>query len=117
MQIQEVKFILWAKDMDRALAFWRDGIGLKERMSSPHWSELTHGTAIVALHGGGGVLVDQEAGRGVTAEQRQQAGCDPRPGKPVGHLVGDLLADPGRRLEHVEQHVAHLQLVLGRNRA
>ena len=53
MQVQEVKFILWVKDMDRAVAFWRDAVGLAERMTSPHWSELTHGTAIVALHGGG----------------------------------------------------------------
>ena len=53
MQVQEVKFILWVKDMDRGVAFWRDAVGLKERMTSPHWSELLHGTAVVALHGGG----------------------------------------------------------------
>jgi predicted enzyme related to lactoylglutathione lyase len=53
MKIEQVKFMLWAQDMDRAVAFWRDGIGLKVRMTSPHWSELTHGDAVVALHGGG----------------------------------------------------------------
>ena len=39
--------------MDRAVAFYRDVIGLEPRFSSPMWSELTFGDAIVALHGGG----------------------------------------------------------------
>ena len=53
MQVQQVKFILWVHDMDRAVAFWRGVVGLAERMTSPHWSELTYGDAVVALHGGG----------------------------------------------------------------
>ena len=53
MQVQQLKFILWAQDMGRALAFWRDAVGLAVRMASPHWSELTHGDAVLALHGGG----------------------------------------------------------------
>ena len=47
------KFLLSAQDMDRAIAFYRDVIGLDLRKSSPWWSELAYGTAIVALHGGG----------------------------------------------------------------
>ena len=47
------KFMLSAQDMDRAVAFYRDVIGLKLRESSPWWSELAYGTAIIALHGGG----------------------------------------------------------------
>ena len=53
MKISSVKFILWAEDMDRAVAFWRDVIGLEARLVTPHWSELAHGDAVVALHGGG----------------------------------------------------------------
>ncbi len=51
--IRSVKFMLMAKDMDRALAFYRDAVGLDVKLSSPHWSELSHGDAIVALHAGG----------------------------------------------------------------
>ena len=53
MKIQQVKFMLWAEDMDRAVAFWRDTVGLTLGFASPHWSELRHGDAVVALHGGG----------------------------------------------------------------
>jgi len=41
------------QDMDRAVAFYRDVVGLKVNSQSPMWSELTHGDAVVALHGGG----------------------------------------------------------------
>ena len=51
--IQAVKFLLNAQDMDRAVAFYRDVIGLDLKETSPHWSELTYGDAIIALHGGG----------------------------------------------------------------
>ena len=47
------KFLLSAQDMDRAVAFYRDVIGLEQRACSPWWSELACGTAIIALHGGG----------------------------------------------------------------
>ena len=47
------KFLLSAQDMDRAIAFYRDVIGLEVKECSPWWSELTFGTAIIALHGGG----------------------------------------------------------------
>ena len=47
------KFLISAQNMERAVAFYRDVIGLEVRVQSPWWSELTHGTSIVALHGGG----------------------------------------------------------------
>ena len=53
MQVEQVKFILWVRDMQRGITFWRDVVGLRVRMESPYWSELTHGDAVVALHGGG----------------------------------------------------------------
>lgn len=53
MQIQAVKHILWAQDMDRAVAFYRDAIGLTVRDRTGTWSELSFGDAVVALHGGG----------------------------------------------------------------
>ena len=51
--IRAVKFIVVVQDMDRALAFYRDVLGLEVGMSSPNWSELRLGEAIVALHPGG----------------------------------------------------------------
>ena len=42
-----------AHDMDRAVTFYRDTMGFTEAFSSPHWSELRFGDAILALHGGG----------------------------------------------------------------
>ena len=53
MKVEGVTYMLMAQDMDRAVAFYRDVIGLEPRFSSPMWSELTFGDAIVAMHGGG----------------------------------------------------------------
>ncbi len=52
MKPEKVKFMLMAADMKRAVAFYRDVIGLDEIFVSEFWSELRHGDAIVALHGG-----------------------------------------------------------------
>jgi predicted enzyme related to lactoylglutathione lyase len=48
-----VKYLLSVSDMRRATAFYRDVVGLTVLESSDYWTELVHGTAIVALHGGG----------------------------------------------------------------
>ena len=53
MQIESVKCMLMAQDMDRGVGFWRDVVGLAVNLHTPHWSELARGNAIVALHGGG----------------------------------------------------------------
>jgi predicted enzyme related to lactoylglutathione lyase len=53
MQIESVKFLLWVEDMDRAIAFWKTAVGLGSRLETPHWTELIHGTTVIALHGGG----------------------------------------------------------------
>lgn len=45
--------MLMAQDMDRALRFYRDTMGLTPGFTSSHWSELHSGDAIVALHDGG----------------------------------------------------------------
>ena len=47
------KFLISAQDMRRAIQFYRDTIGLEVTLSSPYWSELCFGTAVIALHGGG----------------------------------------------------------------
>jgi predicted enzyme related to lactoylglutathione lyase len=52
MKPEKVKFMLMAADMRRAVRFYRDVIGLEEVFVSDFWSELRHGDAIIALHGG-----------------------------------------------------------------
>ena len=53
MKIKSLKCMLMAQDMDRAVAFWRDVVGLEVGLHTSHWSELAWRDAIVALHGGG----------------------------------------------------------------
>lgn len=53
MKPEAVKYMLMAADMDRAVAFYRDTMGFEESFSSPHWSELNFGDAILGIHGGG----------------------------------------------------------------
>jgi len=53
MQLQAVKHMLWAEDMDRAVAFYRDTMGMQPVRESAAWSELAFGDAAVTLHGGG----------------------------------------------------------------
>jgi predicted enzyme related to lactoylglutathione lyase len=51
--IEKTYFMLMVADMDRAVAFYRDALGLSVDSQSPWWSELTSNGATVALHGGG----------------------------------------------------------------
>ena len=54
MKVTKTYFMLRVKDMDRAVAFYRDVFQLDVRFASPDWSELTWRDATLALHGGGG---------------------------------------------------------------
>ncbi len=54
MLVESVKYMLMAQDMERAVRFYRDVIGLEVKFQSKEWTELAFGNAIVALHGGGG---------------------------------------------------------------
>ena len=45
--------MLMAQDMDRAVAFYKNVIGLDVKLHTPGWSELGGEDAVVALHGGG----------------------------------------------------------------
>lgn len=54
MKIEAVKHIVWVSDMEKALSFYRDVLGLRDGSVSPHWSELRFGDAVIALHAGAG---------------------------------------------------------------
>ena len=51
MDVQKVIFMLKTQDMDRAVMFYKDVIGLEVKSQSAGWSELAYGDATVALHG------------------------------------------------------------------
>jgi catechol 2,3-dioxygenase-like lactoylglutathione lyase family enzyme len=42
-----IKFV---SDMDKAVAFYRDAIGLEPKFQSPFWSEFNTGETTLALH-------------------------------------------------------------------
>ena len=44
--------IVFVSDMDRAVKFYRDVVGLPLKFSSPHWSEFMTGETTLALHPG-----------------------------------------------------------------
>lgn len=42
--------IKYVADMDKAVAFFRDRLGLELRFQSPHWTEFATGETTLALH-------------------------------------------------------------------
>ena len=52
MKIDSVKFVLQAKDMDRAVEFYRDVMGLAVTQHSPTSSILTHRDLTLSLQDG-----------------------------------------------------------------
>lgn len=95
MKVDRVIYMLMAEDMDRAIAFYRDAIGLKVEYQSPDWTEMVFGDAVVALHGGGtaefkktglsfqvadidAACLEVEAGGG-----KVMSGPSERPGEPI----------------------------------
>jgi lactoylglutathione lyase len=64
MTVTKAYFMLHVVDMDRAAAFYREGVGLGLRFVSPEWSELVWGDATVALHGGASSTEQRVTGLG-----------------------------------------------------
>lgn len=53
MQVRLAYAIEFVADMDRAIAFYRDTLGLKLRFASPEWTEFETGEVTLALHAAG----------------------------------------------------------------
>lgn len=53
MKIERVKYIIWAEDMERALAFYRDFLGGNVLKQNDVISEVELGGAVIGIHGGG----------------------------------------------------------------
>ncbi len=53
MNVERVKYTIWAADMERALAFYRDVLGATITRQSEVISEVELQGAIIGIHGGG----------------------------------------------------------------
>ena len=53
MQVKSAKFMIMVTDMNRAIHFYHDGLGLDVSYRSSHWTELSVDGATIALHTGG----------------------------------------------------------------
>ena len=53
MKVESMVYQLMAQDMDRAIAFYRDVVGLTVKFQSPRWTELAFDGSTIALHAGG----------------------------------------------------------------
>jgi predicted enzyme related to lactoylglutathione lyase len=74
MKVTKTYFMLYATDMARAVAFYRDAFDLKVRLESPYWSELGWGDATIALHGREGAAAGEaETGLGFEVDDLDAA--------------------------------------------
>ena len=64
MGLKKVYCMLWVGDMGRASRFYKEVFGLGEAYSSPGWTELRFGDAVVALHTRGGEVPQRHSGLG-----------------------------------------------------
>lgn len=53
MEVERVKYVIWAADMERALAFYERALGARVARRSEVISELDIAGATIGVHGGG----------------------------------------------------------------
>lgn len=109
-----VKYVLMAEEMERAVAFYRDVIGFSESFTTPHWSELSFGDAVIGLHGGGDGE-RRETGLSIQYEDVQTAfdhavknGANPicHPGQREGEpIILAAISDPEGNVISLTQYV------------
>jgi predicted enzyme related to lactoylglutathione lyase len=83
--IEAIKFVLMVRDMGRAVAFYRDAMGLQLVLQSALWSELARGDDRVRGTGLSFQVDDIRAAceRAVAGGAALQRGPEHRPGDPV----------------------------------
>ena len=91
MTVTKAYFMLHVVDMDRAAAFYREGVGLDVRFVSPEWSELAWRDATVALHGGATSTEQRVTGLGFEVDDLDAA-C-----KQVAAAGGTIVTAPRDR--------------------
>ncbi len=53
MQVEKVKYVLWAADWQRCLNFYQSLFGGEIRLAMEVWSEIVIAGATIGIHGGG----------------------------------------------------------------
>ena len=53
MQVERVKYVIWAADMERAVRFWRDTFGGRLLKHNPVIAEVEIEGAVIGIHSGG----------------------------------------------------------------
>jgi len=53
MQVEKLKYTIWAADAGRAAEFYQKVFGARVADQNPHITELTVGGGIISIHGGG----------------------------------------------------------------
>jgi lactoylglutathione lyase len=83
--------MVFVSDMKRAVAFYRDALGLPLRFESPHWTEFATDGATLALHDAGGAIPQStafhEARAGLCRPGFQVADLDEFHRRTVAHAV------------------------------
>lgn len=92
LQIENIKFLLMVEEMDRAINFYRDVFGLEVATQSEHWSELSYGEVIIALHGGGS---DEEHNTGLSFQVKDVESVCQQVTEAGGSVVSEPASRPG----------------------
>ena len=53
MEVEKLKYTIWAADSERAANFYQSVFGAVVVRKNPHITELSVGGALIAIHGGG----------------------------------------------------------------
>ncbi|MGY8643507.1 MAG: VOC family protein [Verrucomicrobiales bacterium] len=53
MKVEKVKYVLWVKDMDKAISFYRDLFGGEVSIQTETWSEVVVCGSNIGLHSDG----------------------------------------------------------------
>jgi len=53
MEVERLKYTIWAADSERAARFYREVFGAVETKRNPHITELEVGGGLISIHGGG----------------------------------------------------------------
>ncbi|MEX0324498.1 MAG: VOC family protein [Puniceicoccaceae bacterium] len=53
MQVEKLKYTIWAADASRATAFYQSVFGATVERKNPHITELAVAGGLIAIHGGG----------------------------------------------------------------
>jgi predicted enzyme related to lactoylglutathione lyase len=71
MKPTSMYFMIEVSDMDRAVAFYRDAIGLEVKLHTPYWSSLSLGDATLGLHPGRAGDEQRDVGLGIDVPEAQ----------------------------------------------